>query len=543
MPYKILGILATIGLVTGCNSGGGVGAGPSSGPSSGHSGGSVISAPVASPVQGDVTSGSGNGTSAAPASLSYSALVQLGQAGKGVSASGVATDPSGNVFISGQTTANLPSCSGVSSNCSGVSTGTSDYYISKYSAAGSWSWTLQMGETGKSIFNSSLFVDTTGNLYIAGTTNANLAACAGVPGACGGASSAGAYDYFITKYNSSGAWQWTQQLGSTGNYIYGATVAVDGSGNVYVGGITTGALDCLSGVSGSCGASTSGYDFFVSKYNSSGTFLWTKELGSIAGSNGQNLSLVTDSSNAVYVAGSTAANLLTCSGVRGTCGGAGSVSTGLKDAVITKYDASGSWVWTKQLGETGKTTSVYASTSTSLATGAVLIAGSTTGLLSACGGASGNCGGSTSQGSADAFVLEYDLAGNYQFAIQLGQTSKSAVVYGLGVNSSGSIFVSGQTSANLVSCNGVSGPCSGSAQGTQDLFLMKFNSSGVWIGTTQFGETATTSAPNYLSLDSLGNVFVAGYTNGNLASCNGVSASCSGTSIGSHDYYIAKYIQ
>ena len=71
---------------------------------------------------------------------------------------------------------------------------------------------------------------------------------------------AGDSDLFLVKYNSSGAKQWTKQLG-TSSAEYANGVATDSSGNVYVTGETAGGLD---------GTSAGGHDLFVVKYNSDG---------------------------------------------------------------------------------------------------------------------------------------------------------------------------------------------------------------------------------------------------------------------------------
>ena len=86
-----------------------------------------------------------------------------------------------------------------------------------------------------------------------------------------GNTSAGSYDLFVVKYNSSGTKKWTQQLGSSSR-DHARGVATDSSGNVYVTGDTYGGVD---------GNTNAGYnDLFVVKYNSSGTKQWTKQFGS-----------------------------------------------------------------------------------------------------------------------------------------------------------------------------------------------------------------------------------------------------------------------
>jgi len=109
-----------------------------------------------------------------------------------------------------------------------------------------------------------------------------------------GNTSAGYFDLFVVKYNSSGTKQWTKQLG-TSYYDVARGVATDSSGNVYVTGDTYGGLD---------GNTSAGYyDLFVVKYNSSGTKEWTKQLGSAKNDSAKGVA--TDSSGNVYVTGVT----------------------------------------------------------------------------------------------------------------------------------------------------------------------------------------------------------------------------------------------
>ena len=93
--------------------------------------------------------------------------------------------------------------------------------------------------------------DSSGNVYVTGNTNGGL----------DGNTSAGSWDLFVVKYNSSGTKQWTKQLG-TSSTDWAKGVATDSSGNVYVAGYTAGGLDGNT--------SAGGLDLFVVKYNSDG---------------------------------------------------------------------------------------------------------------------------------------------------------------------------------------------------------------------------------------------------------------------------------
>jgi hypothetical protein len=142
---------------------------------------------------------------------------------------------------------------------------------------------------------------------------------------------AGSNDLFVVKYNSSGTKEWTKQLG-TEEYDEARGIATDSSGNVYVTGGTKGNLN---------GNSNSGRtDLFVTKFNSSGTRQWTKQLGTSETdlANG----VATDSSGNVYVTGVTYGGL------------DGNTSAGNSDLFVVKYNSSGTKQWTKQMGSSSR---------------------------------------------------------------------------------------------------------------------------------------------------------------------------------------------
>jgi hypothetical protein len=95
-------------------------------------------------------------------------------------------------------------------------------------------------------------VDSGGNVYVTGYTNGGL----------DGNTLTGAYDFFLTKYDSSGNKVFTKQLGVAGAETYATGVAVDSGDDVYVTGYTNGGLDGNT--------LTGAYDFFLTKYDSSG---------------------------------------------------------------------------------------------------------------------------------------------------------------------------------------------------------------------------------------------------------------------------------
>ena len=155
-------------------------------------------------------------------------------------ANGVATDSSGNVYVTGGTKGGLDG---------NTSAGDTDLFVVKYNSSGTKQWTKQLGSSGRDSANG-IAIDSSGNVYVTGVTFGGL----------DWNTSAGANDLFLVKYNSNGTKQWTEQLGTASSDAANA-VATDSSGNVYVAGATYGGLD---------GNSKKNSDLFVVKYNSSG---------------------------------------------------------------------------------------------------------------------------------------------------------------------------------------------------------------------------------------------------------------------------------
>ena len=347
--------------------------------------------------------------------------------------------------------------------------------------SGTWGGTVLMG-TASTDRGHGVAVDSSGNIYVAGYT----------AGALDGETNSGGNDIYLTKYDASGARQWTRLSGTAGGDESGwAAVAVYGSDSIYVTGYTSGALDGEISAGGS--------DIFLMKYNSSGTKQWTRLLGTASSDVGWGVAV--DGSGNVYVAGTTEGDL-----------DGQTHSGGTYDTFLTKYNSSGTKQWTRLLGNGTET---YAYTVAVDGSGNALVAGHTRGTFDS----------ESNVGMMDIYVAKYNSSGTRQWVRMLG-SARFDYCYGVGTDTSGNVYISGAAYGDF---DGLA-----NSDGTwmsEDVFVAKFDSSGTKQWSRFFG-TATNDVASGLAVDGSGNVYVTGNSDGALDG---------ETNAGGHDLYLVKY--
>ena len=124
-------------------------------------------------------------------------------------------------------------------------------------------------------------------------------------------------------------------------------------------------------------------------------------------------------------------------------------------------------------------------------------------------------------GSTDIFLVKYNSSGTKQWTKQLG-TSREEIGWGVTVDSSNNIYVTGESGGALDG---------NTSSGDNDIFLVKYNSSGTKQWTKQLG----TSGQDYghgVEVDNSSNIYVTGYVQGGLDG---------NTFYGSEDPVLVKY--
>ena len=174
----------------------------------------------------------------------------------------VSTDSSGNVVIAGSFENAVDFGGGAL-----TSAGMRDVFVAKYSSTGQHLWSKRFGGTGDEV-GYGLAVDSAGDVVVSGKFQGSVS--------FGGATltSAGGDDIFLAKLSgATGAHSWSKSFGSTSGDV-SLGVAVDANKNIAMTGYFTGSVDFGGGA-----LSSSGLDVFVAKYNSAGTYMWSRRYG------------------------------------------------------------------------------------------------------------------------------------------------------------------------------------------------------------------------------------------------------------------------
>jgi uncharacterized protein (UPF0548 family) len=356
----------------------------------------------------------------------------------------VAADESG-VYVVGITQGSLPGHAG---------SGTDEAFVVKYDPQGNVLWTRQFGN-GNGVGLHGVAVDATGVYVVGGSCGSRLgepltgesfglvrkyardgreiwtrqflsgtSACLAAEGVAADAS--GVYvvaneelippgevsrddvDVTVRKYDPDGDELWVRTL-RTPEQDLGSGIATDGA-TLYVVGTTRGTLPGQP--------RWRGYDAFAAAFDPNGVELWTRQFGTEHEDMG--FAVAADASG-VYVAINTNGEF------------PAQTTQGDWDAVLRKYDASGTDLWTTQFG----TASAEYLTALSAADGGLFVYGYTSGALP----------GQVSAGNYDPFLRRYDANGGETWTHQFG-TGSMEEGRGLAVSAS-AVYAGGATYGTL----------------------------------------------------------------------------------------------
>jgi hypothetical protein len=377
-------------------------------------------------------------------------------------------------------------------------------------------------------------------------------------------------DMFLTKFDSSGNWLWTNVYGSTG-YIVGNGVAVDSNDDVYITGYFENTVDFNPGAGDVWHTSNGNTDIFVAKYlGTNGSYVWSQGIGSNDPTWGDvGWDIAVDAANDAFITGH----------FYGTCcfnppgGDPHTKSSSGSAAFLARYNSSnGMWhlarSWCTEnnpaiigmgLGVTTHGTDAYvtgtfsgtnvsfgaethsqigssidifltkfdisaalsfswtktwdALTGRSVATdqlGNVLVAGEFENVVDFDPGAA--VVNYTSNGMWDAFVSKLDSGGNFIWARTWGSPLDNDWPYGVATDSAGSVMVCGQY-GDTADFDTSSGTLNYTSNGGKDIFLSKHDNLGNFIWAHSIGDTGDDRC-NGVATDLLDQIYITGVFTG-----------------------------
>jgi hypothetical protein len=257
----------------------------------------------------------------------------LGGAGNDI-ATGIDVDRNGNVYVTGYTDSNaFPTLNPFQATRGGGRDG----FITKISPVPAIVYSSYLGGNMDE-FTSDVAVDRNGNACITGSTRSTNFPIAGN---AFDSTYNGSVDAFVTKVSPSGTLIYSTYLGGD-NVDVGTGIAVDSDGNIYISGTT---ISNNFPTRNAFDATANGNaDAFVTKFNQSGSLIYSSYLGGNDNDNGR--SIAVDRQGNAYITGWTMSNNFPLvNPFDNTLGGT-------QDAFITKISSRPAIVYSSYLGGT-----------------------------------------------------------------------------------------------------------------------------------------------------------------------------------------------
>lgn len=427
-----------------------------------------------------------------------------------------AIDGSGNIFIAGNTSSS--SSIATSSAYQNSMSGASDAYLVKFNSSGSRQWATYFGGSDyEEVY--SIAADGDGNVYLTGltTSSSGIATSFAYQTTLGGDN-----DAFLAKFGGDGAILWSTYIGGSSDDV-AYSLALDGNDYVYVAGFTKG--DAGIGTSGTHQPTTSGFDAFLVKFNSSGTLQWGTYYGGSSEEIGYSVKI--DKYGYVYLGGTTGSSdsIATDSVYQGTYGGS-------TDGFLAKFNGNGVRQWGTYYGGSGEE---YLQSITIDSSSNIYCTGytsSTSGIAS-----SGALQTSMGGGTYDSYLAKFNNNGALSWATYIGGSEDDAG-FSLVTDDKGFVYFGG-VSGGTTGIATAGSYQSSHAGGYWDACLIKFNANGSRSWGTYFGGAGEDICYS-LATGNNGTICMAGFSDGysDITTSGSYQPSFGGGSI---DAFLAKF--
>lgn len=204
-----------------------------------------------------------------------------------------------------------------------------------------WVLPFKPNATSNNVVVNDVEVDASNNIYVTGafkgTVNFNY------NGTASNLTSAGGYDIFVAKYNTSGALQWVKKIGGTADDV-SIAIAIQGTAVVIAGTFESTSVDFDPGAGTNSLSSSGMTDLFVAKFDASGNYTWAFRSGGTQGELMSDVEL--DGNGNVFLAGSFTA-------LNDFFSNTNTSTYGARDGFICKLSSTGTFQWVKVIGGAG----------------------------------------------------------------------------------------------------------------------------------------------------------------------------------------------
>jgi hypothetical protein len=274
-------------------------------------------------------------------------------------------------------------------------------------------------------------------------------------------------------------YEWSKAFGGTDpTFPVTGKVAVGAAGNFNLGGTIAGSVDFGGGALNAVGS-----DLFLAKFSPTGSHIYSQNYGFTNNQFGLALAVDTNTTNPTYgdvsLGGWYQTSVTFGATVWSGIGG------GLGDIQFAHFTPVGDPVWSKATGSNAATAIEAVHAVAIDPAGDTITTGSFDGPMM-LDGASLNA-----QGNGDLFLFKHGAAGAKKFLLTYGDVA-AQLGTGLGVDSIGNIYVTGDNSGTL----NFGGAPLVSATGDEDVFLTKLDPNGTELWGFEYGDSSTQGAPD-----------------------------------------------
>ncbi len=320
-------------------------------------------------------------------------------------------------------------------------------------------------------------------------------------------SAQGNQDAFVAMYNSSGALEWVDDLGSGGATVIGNAIAVQG-GNVYLTGYFNGTINFPN--SANTLNSSGGNNAFVVELDSQGNYLNSIDLG-LNAQNAEGTGIAVSAAGNIYTTGFFSGNgefdgglglhnLTSSSGYYGYD----------TNAYVSEINANWKYVYAEDLGAGAQTQAAGIAVD---GAGNVYTTGTFVGTGNFSGGAAtDDLTSSTAGADTNAFVSKLNTNGQFVFAVDLGYGSSGVAAHGIAVDGSGNIYTTGSFTGtgNFAGASGTDNLTTSEGGADTNAYFSKLTTSGQYVYAIDLGSGASNAVGYGVAVDPLGNVYTTG---------------------------------